>query len=141
MNIESYIRKWSEMVVESEDDYSRAKKLGYMGSQDNVAEWLKGDYAKWKQHLMDVFMRLSNGDEDKAREWFRRYNTLATSMVGMRFGSKDGYVDSEDMKNDLAKELGDDEEAKELIKKIDDKWKNDTKSLIEFYNTSNWTGD
>lgn len=32
MNIESYIRKWSEMVVESEDDYSRAKKLGYMGS-------------------------------------------------------------------------------------------------------------
>ena len=86
---------------------------------------------------MDVFMRLSNGDEDKAHEWFHRYNTLATSMVGMRFGSKDGYVDSEDMKNDLAKELGDDEEAKELIKKIDDKWKNDTKSLIEFYNTSN----
>lgn len=147
MDITTQINNWATIISESEL-YDKAKKIGYLGDkndEERIADWLKTDYAKWKQHALDVFTRIANGDEEKVYEWFKVYNKLASCMVGTAFGSEHGYIPSEKIKENLEKELGDDPEVKELMKKIDDKWEADRKSLRAFYDTSKsrggWTGD
>jgi len=88
-------------------------------------------------------MNIAQGDEEKAIEWFRIYNRLASDMVGMSHwdSNLNKYVDQKDVKKNLENELGDSPEVKELMDKLEEKWAKDTKSLLDFYDNSRYQGD
>lgn len=132
--------------IKESGDFEFAKKLGYMGDERNVAEWLKGDYAKWKVHCMDIFKKISEGDEEKAQKLFDTYDFISKVSVVSAFEYKGKLMSGYEMLEDFKKnEIGDSEEFKELEDKLLKKWNDESKSVEEFYSTSSsrggWTGD
>lgn len=139
--------KIEDCEVKEGEEYDFAKKLGYRGEEKQVADWLKGEYGKWRKIAFETFLNIANGDEEKATEWFDRYIDLSGQMYGTRSWSKkeNKFIDQKQIKNELEAELGDNPVVKELMQRLEDKWAADRKSLSDFYATSDlrggWTGD
>jgi len=149
MKLDNDIQYWASLC--ESNDYDRAKKIGYLGPKDDeerIADWLQSDYAKWKQHTLDVFVRISGGDEDKGQELFNEFDWISSMLSFANHWSDEEktYLPPEKFLEKFSKKVpSDDPEIKELFAKLEEKWKSQNKGVAEYYATSSsrggWTGD
>ena len=113
------------------ENIEKARKLGFVGDEKNADYWLNDKYGK---HLNEVYDKIESIVGEKDAKDVYEYWMRIRSRFNCRWDGKTEYEHLDELKKILGPE------GKELTDEIEAKWKDDAKSLSDYYSTSHLRG-
>lgn len=120
---------------ESEEEFQNrirhARRLGFFGDKEDLDKWMSRDYGKHKQQVYDKIESIVGSA--RADEVFDLWDRTKGGF-NMRWEGKNDTEHLEDLKEILGPK------GQDLIEEIEDKWAASSKSLSDYYATSDQRG-
>ena len=113
------------------ENIEKARKLGFVGDEKDSDHWLNDKYGK---HLNEVYDKIESIVGEKDAKDVYEYWMRIRSRFNCRWDGKTEYEHLDELKKILGTE------GKELTDEIEAKWKDDAKSLSDYYSTSHLRG-